>query len=131
MRPALTIRASFADMRRENQSQHPKAKMIRACSSSTRKRVEAMGITEVITTRDHSGRTPMSNALQVRFAASAWTTWSSSTTAIYVASCRFTLITTEPERISRSTRIARNTGRFSSARSQVGGLHHRYARLAA
>jgi transposase InsO family protein len=58
MRPALTIRASFADTRRENQSQHPKAKMIRACSSSTRKRVEAMRITEVITTP----RSPRQNA---------------------------------------------------------------------
>jgi hypothetical protein len=49
MRPALTLRASFADTRRENQSQYPAAKMIRACSSSSKfpalnRRSSAVGI---------------------------------------------------------------------------------------
>jgi hypothetical protein len=48
MRPALTIRASFADTR-ENQSQYPEAKMIRACPSSSKfpalnRRSSAVGI---------------------------------------------------------------------------------------
>ena len=58
--------------------------MNRGSSNSTRKQVAAIGITGSSALRNHPGRTPMPNVLQVRFAASVWTTCSSSMSAIYV-----------------------------------------------
>ncbi len=65
-----------------------------------RKRVEAMGITEVQQRHAHHGRTPTSRESSVRFGGSAWTKSSSSTSTISAAFFHRTLtITTAPGRI--------------------------------
>jgi hypothetical protein len=104
-----------------------------------RRRVEAMGIVEVITARAHLGRMRTSSGSSGRYAASVWTTSSSSTSAICAASSYLiSIITIALGRISHWTRTALSSGRYRCPRSeklspspQVGGMHHRYQRLAA
>jgi putative transposase len=46
-----------------------------AYGSTFRNRVEAIGITEVVSAPRSPGRTPSSNGLSARFAANVWITW--------------------------------------------------------
>ena len=73
-----------------------------------------MDIVEVIA----APRSPWSGSL-VRYAGSAWITWSSSTNATCAASCRLTSITTTGHgRIFRWTRIVRSHGQYRRSSSE-------------
>ena len=84
------------------------------------KRVDAMGIAEVVTAPSSSWQNAYVERVSARSAESVWTTSSSSTSAICVASFHRTWITTTAlGHISPWTRIARNSGRYRRARSGI------------
>jgi hypothetical protein len=79
-----------------------------------------MGIAEVVTAPGSSWQNAYVERVSARSAESVWTTSSSSTSAICVASFHRTWITTTAlGHISPWTRIARNSGRYRRARSGI------------
>ena len=112
--------------------------MIRACSSSTRKRVEAMGITEVITTP----RSPRQNAYVERVIGSIRRECLDHMVvfndhhlrrllSLYVDHHRTRTHLSLDKDCPEHRPIQQRKVRRVITIPQVGGLHHRYERLAA